>query len=247
MTSDRWLSYFKHNRTNRVLIPWERGLHPEPSLHVALIPSLQRFQVGETGQGRHLMRGARATGDATYVEAMRLFIEEENEHARLLAEILTRLDAPLLKHHWSADAFITVRHVAGLRAELLVLLAAEMLAKRYYRVLHDGGGDDVLRAVFTQIIRDENGHVAFHCDTLRLAWAHWPSIMRRAVRLGWRAAYRVACLVVLLEHREVLRACGQSPGRFWRECGEVFERDSGYALGLPTIKRASRAAPSSAR
>jgi hypothetical protein len=247
MASDRWLSYFLHNRTNRIPIPWERGVHPEPCWRVALITSLQRFQVGETGKGMHLMRGAQTTGDATYVEAMRLFIEEENEHARLLAKILTQLDAPLLEHHWSAGAFIAVRHVAGLRAELLVLLVAEMLAKRYYRALCDGGSDEVLRAVFTQIIRDENGHVAFHCDTLRQALAHWPFTKRRAMQIGWRAAYRVACLLVLLDHRDVLRACGLSPLQFWRECGEVFDRDSGYALGLPAVERVQAAASSQMR
>ncbi len=133
--------YLQHNKTNRAFIPWDRGIHVEPHLRAPLIASLQRFQIGETGEGNHLMKGARATGNEAYVAAMRLFIEEEHEHARLLAEILARLGAPLLEHHWSDGAFIVLRHVAGLRAELVVLLTVEMIAKCYYRTLRDGTQD----------------------------------------------------------------------------------------------------------
>lgn len=182
MDFNRWLSYFQHNRANRLAIPWERDLCPETDLRAPLIASLQRFQIGETGEGRRLMKGAHATGDETYVEAMRLFIAEEHEHVRLLAEILARLGAPLIQSHWSDDAFIALRHFAGLRMELMTLLVAEMIAKRYYRALCAGTQDVTLRAIFAQIVCDENDHVAFHCDALKRGWADWPVWVRVLLR-----------------------------------------------------------------
>lgn len=235
----KWLNYFQQNKINRIDIPWQLGITPEPHLRDPLIASLQRFQVGETGEGRHLMKGARHTGDADYIQAMQLFIDEEHEHARLLAEILKQLNAPLLGRHWSDGAFVVLRHLAGLRTELLILLVAEMIAKCYYRVLRDGTSDVVLRTLFTQIIRDENGHVAFHCDYLRSSLGQWPKPARRILRLLWRMVYRAACLVVMLDHRPVLLACGVSTGTFWRETGAIFSRDSASALGLKTKEKAS--------
>jgi hypothetical protein len=240
----KWLRYFQHNKIHRIDIPWQSEIAPEPHLREALISSLQRFQVGETGEGRHLMKGARRTGDADYIEAMQLFINEEHEHARLLAEILKRLHAPLLDKHWSDGAFVVLRHLAGLRTELLMLLVAEMIAKCYYRTLRDGTSDAVLRTIFMQIIHDEDGHVAFHCSFLRRSFRRWPKPARKALQLLWRAVYRAACIVVMFDHRAVLAACGLSAGTFWRDTGSIFDQDSASALGLPVTERRLAYTPS---
>ena len=231
----KWLNYFQRNKTNRINIPWQLGIEPESHLRKALIASLQRFQVGETGEGKHLMKGARNTGDRDYIETMQLFINEEHEHARLLAKILSQLNASLLAKHWSDGAFVLLRHLAGLRTELLMLLVAEMIAKYYYRMLRDGTSDAVLHAIFTQIVRDENGHVAFHCCFLRGSLGQWPKPARLSLWLLWRMMYRAACVVVMLDHRAILMASGMSAGQFWRETGAIFDRDSASALGLQTM------------
>ena len=76
-----WLDYFEHNRTHRLEIDWERELQLEPFLRGAFIKSLQRFQVGESGEGNHLRRQAAKTNDPIYQAAIDLFIKEEQEHA----------------------------------------------------------------------------------------------------------------------------------------------------------------------
>ncbi len=166
-----WRTYFEQNRLQRRLIPWPVGITVEPHLRTPLIRSSQRFQVGETGEGQHLKMGAAASGDADYAATIALFIAEEHEHARLLERILAELEAPLLKSHWSDSIFVLVRHLMGLKLELVVLLSAELIAKRYYRALYEGTHDPILRAIFAQICDDEEGHIAFHCDFLGRAWA----------------------------------------------------------------------------
>jgi hypothetical protein len=61
-----WLDYFEHNRANRPPVPWERGIQVELHLSAPLIHSLQKFQLGESGEGRKLKSHARKTGDAAY-------------------------------------------------------------------------------------------------------------------------------------------------------------------------------------
>ena len=189
----------------------------------AIIASLQRFQVGESGEGNHLKKYAAATGDAEYCRAIEFFSAEENYHAGMLARALEALNAPLLNSHWSDTAFIIIRRFSGLKMELMTLLVAELIAKRYYRVLHDATGDENLRAMCVQILRDENAHVAFHCDTLQRAFSAYSPIKRALISFGWKRFYRLVCAVVAWDHRGVLRASGRTFGEWMRETNDVFE------------------------
>jgi hypothetical protein len=218
-----WLNYFENNRKNRRKIPWERDITVEPSLRSAFIRSLQRFQVGESGEGHHLRRQAAKSGDADYQAAIDLFIKEEQEHARLMAGVLKKLDAPLLAHHWSGACFILLRRMFGLHHELLVLLMPEMIAKRYFRALCDGFADPTLQAVCGQILHDEEGHLAFHVDFLQRAFASRSLLARMVLRACWRLLFRAACIVVILDHRAVLRDAGVSAATFWWDCGLIFD------------------------
>jgi P-aminobenzoate N-oxygenase AurF len=218
-----WLEHFETNSINRMEIPWQSGIHVEPYLRVPLIRSLQRFQVGEQGDGRHLITDAWLAGDATYARTIELFIKEEQEHSRLLARLLKGMNAPLLKWHWSDFAFVQLRRLCGLKVELMVLLSAEMIAKRYYRALYEGTSDPVLRTTFTQILSDELGHVAFHTDFLQRTFDHLSPPARTFIKLVWFAFYIAVARIVAHDHRAVLGAVGVSRGEFLRDCTHIFE------------------------
>lgn len=222
-----WLAYFTHNRAHRMPIPWERGVHVGFFLRKPLTHSLQRFQIGESGDGRHLKRHAARTGDATYAAAVELFIAEEQEHSRLLAQVLYGMNAELLDGHWSDVAFMLVRHVSGLHAEILTLLIAEIIAKRYYRALAEGVDDPVAHAIFAQIVHDEQGHVAFHVDRLHADFSPLPRPVRAAIRFGWKAAFHLVSLIVLFDHRAILRAVNVQPRAFLRDCNALFDQTAG--------------------
>jgi hypothetical protein len=206
-----------------MVIPWESGIKIEGHLRAPLIRSLQRFQVGESGEGSHLRGQAATTGDPIYQATIDLFIKEEQEHARLMAGVLQGLGAPLLKRHWSDACFVGLRHLFGLHGTLLVLLMPEMIAKRYFGALQEGTSNPVLRAVFEQIFRDEVGHLAFHADYLNRICSALSFRRRVLTQVVWRFVFRVVCAVVILDHGDVLRAVGVSPATFWRDCGLIFD------------------------
>ena len=54
-----WLNYYEHNRSHRMPVPWEQGINVEQHLREPLIRSLQKFQIGESGEGRRLRRSPR--------------------------------------------------------------------------------------------------------------------------------------------------------------------------------------------
>lgn len=224
VTERDWSEYFEANRHRRIAIDWEKGVTLDSERRLAFTASLQRFQVGESGEGNHLKKYAAQTGDKEYLQAIELFIAEENYHAQMLTRVLECLNAPLLKGHWTDAAFIIIRRFSGLHMELIILMVAELIAKRYYRALHDGSHDENLRAMCVQILRDENAHVAFHCDTLNRAFARHSPFRRAWIRFWWKRFYRVVCRVVAWDHRGVLQAAGVSVEEWMTATEAVFEQ-----------------------
>jgi hypothetical protein len=216
-----WVSYFVENGQQREQIRWEPIIEFEPRVRCALVQSLQRFQVGERGDGAHLLAVARAAGDARYLAALELFIQEEQVHAGLLAQAIRALGGETVAAHWSDRCFVWLRRAAGLRTELFVLLTAELIGLRYYRALRDGLADPLLHALFTQIVRDEEAHLAFHYESLQRLLADHGVLARRGVGTAWTAFFRVVCAVVLLDHGPALSAVGVTPGAFLKSCAEL--------------------------
>ncbi|MER7517932.1 ferritin-like domain-containing protein [Streptomyces sp. NPDC126499] len=211
-----WIDDFTAERERRAALgdpDWSTGAR----LPRALIRSIQRFQVGEDGDGEELRAKAAAAGDPEYAEAVALFVAEEQNHARLLAELLRAAGAGTLPGHWTDATFVRLRRLLGLRLELLVLMVAEVVALRYYRALRDGAADPLTAEVAGRILADEERHVPFHCRRLRESLASLPAPARHATTTAWRALLTGAALVVAADHAPALRTLGVRPTAFLRD------------------------------
>lgn len=192
--------------------------------------SLQKFQVGESGDGAHLIAKAAATGVADYERAVRLFVAEEVNHARMLAEILTAAGYPTVGHHWSDAVFVRLRRLLGLRTEIMVLCIAEVIALRYYRALADGN-DALLAEVSELILDDERRHVRFQYHRIRAGFAHYPRVLRSVVEFVWCAMALVVAVVVSVDHGAALRDVGVSRIRFIVETRQLFSEAAWQIFG----------------
>jgi len=205
-----WVEEFEAEAERRRQIgdpDWMRGATLDP----AIIRSVQRFQVGEAGDGANLIA---KSGDGDYAAAVRLFVAEEQNHARLLALLLAAAGAPTIRSHWSDMVFVRLRRALGLRLELMVLMVAEVIALRYYRALRDGTTDPLTSEVARRILADEERHVPFHCDRLREAF---PPAVRPVVRGAWRLMFTGVAVVVAVDHGPALRRLGVSRRQFVRD------------------------------
>ncbi|GAA1620007.1 hypothetical protein GCM10009764_49320 [Nocardia ninae] len=183
---------------------WNRGAHLDP----AVARSVQRFQVGESGDGANLIAKAEAAGDPVYAAAVRLFVAEEVNHARMLELLLKAGGAQTIRGHWSDAVFVQLRRALGLRLELMVLMVAEVVALRYYRALRDGTDDALTAQVAGLILNDELRHVPFHCHRLRLAFATASGPARVIPVLLWWIVLIGATVVVAADHGPALRRLG---------------------------------------
>ncbi|MFD3696462.1 ferritin-like domain-containing protein [Streptomyces sp. NPDC058646] len=223
-----WVDEFEAAKARRAALgdpDWRSGAQLPPEL----VRSIQKFQVGEDGDGSALLAKADRAGDPVYAAAARLFVAEEQNHARMLALLLAAAGAVVLDGHWSDAAFVRVRRLLGLRVELLVLMVAEVVALTYYRALRDGATDPSAREVAGRILADEQRHVPFHCLRLHEGLARLPRPARRAVTAGWRGLVGCAGLLVAVDHGAALRTLGTRRRSF---VAEVFRSSAPMASAM---------------
>lgn len=211
---------FREHRRRRAAIVehWPSG----GTLHPALVRSVQKFQFGENGDGASLIGKSARAGDPVYLRAVELFVAEEQNHARLLEEVLRYAGESTIDHHWSDAVFVCLRRCMGLRLELMTLMLAEVVALRYYRALRDGTADPVVTDVAGRILADEERHVPFHIDRLRQGFARTSPGRRVTGAAIWWVLMTGATIVVAADHGRALRTLGVGRIRFVRDVLGLF-------------------------
>lgn len=219
MNSTQWVSYFAGNRIGRFEPDWRLPYPEDASIARKLARSLSHFQLGESGEGRFLSRAAqqRYPDDIAYGEALSLFINEEKEHARLLAQLVERFGGSLIQQHWTHSLFRLLRRALGIRFELQVLVTAELIGTAYYRVLARRVRDVVTEQVCQLILADEARHVAFHLERFSTDQSFWLPFERTAWAMQFQALFCATLRVAWLDHGEALIAIGASAEEFRRE------------------------------
>jgi (E)-4-hydroxy-3-methyl-but-2-enyl pyrophosphate reductase len=220
-TSRQWVRHFRANAQRPEEIAWHESRRLTPSERTAVLRSIQIFQLGESGNGTRLLRAAaedcRRTGDRPYLQALGLFIKEEQRHAGLLERFLHREETDLIDREWTNGIFRHVRNVLGLELMLLILLAAELMARVYYAALSRATEDSVLQAICRHILRDERWHVQFQSNRLRQIRTGRPRWKNRLIRGAEQIGFRAVCLAVWFDHAPVFRAAGIDLQTFWRK------------------------------
>jgi hypothetical protein len=216
-----WVAHFERNAAAVRPVPWDLGAAVTDAELAAIAPSLRGWQLGETSDGSHLLAAAthyaKTIGDPEFVEAVRLFIAEEQRHGAALGRFLDLAGVSRARSDWGDSLFRRVRYALP-RMEIWAtpVVMVETHALVYYNALRHATASPVLRAICGQILADEIPHIRFQCERLailhrhRSRWARWLTI--RFQRLFFAAI----TLAVWVGHRRALRAGGYGFGRFWR-------------------------------
>lgn len=230
--SKYWRDYFEENRKLRptLKLPYEIVL--DEVVHEPLLRSLQRFQLGETGDGHHLRKFAKRIGDRDYIQSIDLFVREEQHHAQILGQVILAMNGTLLNWHWSDIAFVILRRVLHLKTELLILLIAEVIGKCFYKCVADKINNENLEEVFSLIVLDEILHIEFHTEFLADNLKSYPWAVRHTVHYVWCLVFYTACFAFVSDHKSALAALNVSTGEFIETCSKIFFRSSTRALSL---------------
>jgi hypothetical protein len=227
-TSERWRRHFLQNREARMPLPWHDPYHLSTAERALIGKSVQQFHLGEWANGRGFRRRASShrcfAADSGFQAALQLFIEEEQGHSRLLGRFLDHEGIPRLEQHWLDGSFRGLRKLAGLEACVTVLVTAEVLAVPFYTALRDATRSTLLRAICTQILRDEAHHLNYQALTLGRIQRQISGTARSIRVLLHGALFRGTALLLWQQHCRVFHAAGWSFRRFWRSAESGFLR-----------------------
>jgi len=217
-----WEIYFQQNQVHfrdiDFVAPDELTAHEKRIIYT----SLQQFQRGENSEGKHLFAFAKTNPDPAYLRCISLFIREEQSHARVLGAFMDRHGIRRIKGHWVDGVFRWLRKFSGLENTIRVLLTAEIISKVYYVALYNATGSSLLKKICRQILKDEDQHIAFQCDTLQFFYKSKSSVGKFLTR-GWHFVLMTGTiLVVWLHHRKVLKKGRFGLPKFFQSTLHVF-------------------------
>ena len=213
-TSNYWVAHFKENARHK-RINWNLTPTITADEVDVVLPSLQAWQLGETSEGRQLIavstRYANTIGDPEYLEAIKLFIKEEQKHGNNLGRYIDKIGKPRLKRNWGDSVFRYVRHFnASMEMWTLTVITVESAAQIFYQSLKDATGCRLLKQVCTDILIDEAYHITFQTERLETIYNSTSSFGRAARAFAYRYFFYATACVVWFAHKNLFKAGGNT-------------------------------------
>jgi rubrerythrin len=224
MNFSAWHQYFISNQQHFEHIDWldNRSLSTEEL--TCITSSIRQFQRGEHSEGKHFLEFAQSMKDESYVETVRVFIKEEQDHAMVLGRFMDMHGINRLKNDWLDNVFRRLRKLAGLEGTITVLLTAEIIAIPYYIALKKATASPLLKQICSQVLTDEEMHLRFQSYTLRLIYQRKRRIATVLSRFLHMILMTGTIAMVWFYHRKVLRAGGFGFTSYARMTWQEFMR-----------------------
>ena len=230
-TSVGWINYFTLNLQQK-RINWSQLPTITDSELKTVIKSLQAWQLGETSEGHNLIkastRHAAKIGDSLYVDAVKLFIKEEQKHGNNLGKYLDVIGQPRVKKNWGDTLFRKMRYLnASMEMWTLAVITVENAAQVFYQSLKDATNCSLLKEICTDILIDEVPHIKFQQQRLSVIFnAKKPSV-RIGLFYGYKFFYFTTALLVWLAHKKVFTAGGNNFKKYFKKMNFKFEKTIG--------------------
>lgn len=228
LTSQDWVAWF-HENAKTAELRHMPGAEPdqEADVRAAIAASLPAWQLGETSEGRNLRLAAaqyaQAHGDPQFLEAVELFIREEQRHGHALGQWLDIAGIARIKSDLGDSLFRLCRYaIPNYAVWASVVVMVESMAEVYYASVRRLTKCPLLQAECECILRDEVRHIQFQCEHLAYVRRDLTPVSRIGLRLSEAAFYCVVCMAVWVAHGRLMRLSGISTHKFVRLAGAKF-------------------------
>lgn len=238
-TSNQWIAHFKENAKQQ-RVNWSLAASISGQEADTILPSLQAWQLGETSDGRHLLKAAagyaRQVNDPDYIEAVSLFIKEEQKHGGNLGAYLDRIGKPRIQADWGDTLFRKIRYFnTNMEIWTLAVIAVESTAQIFYQSLKDATRCTLLKQICTDILIDEAYHIDFQTERLAIIFKSntmWGKAIRR--RLYYLFFFATAW-TVWMAHKKLFKAGGNDFSRYWHKMRFKYNRIISRVLFVPHV------------
>jgi len=227
-TSENWVRYFTQNLQQH-RIDW--GIVPNLTLEERdnILKSLQAWQLGETSDGTSLIKAATKYAsklkDDNYVEAIKLFIKEEQKHGNNLGKYLDLIGERRIKKNWGDSLF---RKFRGLYTDMefwtIAVITVEGAAQIFYQCLKDATNCKLLKQICTDILIDEAPHISFQIERLHTIYNQKNKLKKYLTYKYYYIFYFSTSLVVWQAHKKLFKAGGVDFKKYWKKMSLKFEK-----------------------
>jgi hypothetical protein len=213
-TSKHWINHFSANALEK-RIDWMQSPAITPDELVTILPSLQAWQLGETSEGKHLIdaskKYARKTGDPDYVDAVKLFIKEEQKHGNNLGRYLDLTGKPCIEKNWGDTLFRKVRYFnTNMEIWTLAVIIVESTAQIFYQALKDATHCPLLKEICTDILTDEAYHITFQTERLAIIFDGKSEFSKSWRKLTYKYFFYATSSLVWFAHKKLFIAGGNT-------------------------------------
>lgn len=220
-TSKEWIEYFRTNALEQ-RVDWNQIPQISKSEIEKILPSLQAWQLGETSDGRHLIQAsskyAVKINDYEYIDAVKLFIAEEQKHGINLGKYLDAIDKPRINQNWGDSLFRKIRYYnTSMEIWTVAVITVESAAQIFYQCLKDASGCKLLKEICTDILIDEAYHIDFQTERLQLIFSNKSSASRLFSRVIYPVFFFTTSYVIWLAHKEAFKAGGTNFKKYFRK------------------------------
>lgn len=209
-TSKTWIDHFRANAFEQ-RVDWT--LQPSITKEETgdILHSLQAWQLGETSDGAHLIRAAslyaKKINDPEYVDAVKLFIKEEQKHGNNLGRYLDAINKPRIKKNWGDTLFRRIRYFnTSMETWTLAVITVESAAQVFYQSLKDATACTLLRQICTDILIDEAYHIDFQTERMQIIFNTRTGIGRMLRHYFYFLFFFSTSLLVWLAHKRLFKA-----------------------------------------
>jgi hypothetical protein len=220
-TSNYWIRHFKANALEK-RVNWSLKPVITPKEIVTILPSLQAWQLGETSEGKHLIvaseKYANKIGDAKYVDAIKLFIKEEQKHGNNLGRYLDSIGQPRINQDWGDSLFRKVRYFnTNMELWTLAVIIVESTAQIFYQALKDATGCELLKDICTDILIDEAHHITFQTERLAIIYDSKNSFSKGWRKIAYKYFFYATSSLVWFAHSKLFKAGGNTFASYTRK------------------------------
>ncbi|MFZ1687927.1 MAG: ferritin-like domain-containing protein [Flavobacteriales bacterium] len=219
-TSAFWKDHFQHNLMIQ-RVDWSAAPQLTRGQKASILYSLKAWQLGETSDGRHLLAATRKyasrINDPEYVEAVQLFIKEEQKHGSNLGAYIDRIGEQRAKSDWGDTLFRKVRYFnSSMELWTITVIIVESAAQVFYQALHDATECPLLRSICTDILIDEAHHIKFQNERLHIIFQRKGFYNKAITLLLYSILFFGVIHAVWSGHRRALKAGGVDRSSFMR-------------------------------
>ena len=169
-TSHFWRNHFSIN-LQKQRIDWNVTPAISDDEKKKVLYSMKAWQLGETSDGKHLIAAASSyaekINDAEYVNAVKLFIKEEQKHGSNLGKYIDRIGEQRLKSDWGDTLFRKIRYFnRSMELWTITVIIVESAAQIFYAALRDATQCTLLKSICNDILIDEAHHIKFQNERM---------------------------------------------------------------------------------